>query len=68
MDQALQTPELEEARRLAAQAQHVLIDEETAAIPLVGIFRIYAMKRGVEGFYAHPSQSNQPWVIVYRSE
>ncbi|MDP8928243.1 MAG: ABC transporter substrate-binding protein [Actinomycetota bacterium] len=68
VDRALQTPELEEARRLAAEAQHVLIDQDTAAIPLVGVFRIYAMKRGVEGLDAHPSQTNQPWVTVYRTK
>ncbi len=64
--QSLATPELDEARRLAAEAQQVLIDEQAAAIPLVGIFRIYAMKPDVQGFRPHPSRNNQTWATVFR--
>lgn len=64
--ESLEVPDLEESRRLAAEAQHVLIDQEGAAIPLVGIHRIYAMVPDVQGFEPHPSRLNQAWWTVYR--
>lgn len=66
--ESLEVPELDEARRLAAEAQHVLIDQEAAAIPIVGIFRIYGMKPDVQGFEPHPSRNNQSWAGVSRAE
>lgn len=64
--QSLEAPSLDEARKLAAEAQQVLIDELAAAIPIVGVFRIYAMKAEIEGFQPHPSRNNQRWATVYR--
>lgn len=64
--ESLEVPELDESRRLAAEAQQVLIDELGAAIPLVGINRIYAMSPDVQGFNPHPSQNNQVWWTVFR--
>lgn len=65
---SLEVPELDESRRLAAEAQRVLVDEEAAAIPIVGVFRIYGMKTDVQGFDPHPSRNNQSWASVSRSE
>ncbi|MEO5589936.1 MAG: ABC transporter substrate-binding protein [Gemmatimonadaceae bacterium] len=53
------------ARENAAQAMHILVDEEVDAIPLAGLFRIYAMKSRVNGFDPHPSRLNQSWTTVW---
>lgn len=66
--ESLETPELGESRRLAAEAQQVLIDQEGAAIPLVGIHRIYAMTPDIQGFEPHPSRLNQAWWTVSRGQ
>ncbi len=54
-----------EAQKAAAEAMHVLIDEEAAAIPLAGVSRIYAMSSRVRGFVPHPSRLNQSWSSVW---
>jgi len=64
---ALATPDHEEAQRNAAQAMHLLVDEEAAAIPLAGIYRIYAMSERVHGFDPNPSRANQWWNTVWLS-
>ena len=53
------------AQKAAAEAMHVLVDDEAAAIPLAAISRIYAMKSKVRGFVAHPSRLNQSWSAVW---
>ncbi|MEO7822897.1 MAG: ABC transporter substrate-binding protein [Gemmatimonadaceae bacterium] len=62
---ALSSPDHGQTQRLAAEAMHVLLDEEVGAIPLAGIYRIYAMTEGVRGFAAHPSRLNQRWDTVW---
>lgn len=64
---ALATPDRDQAQRHAAEAQHLLVDEEAAAIPLAGIYRIYAMSDRVRGFDPHPSRVNQWWNSVWLS-
>lgn len=54
-----------EARRRAAEAMHVAIDEEAVVIPIAALFRIYAMRETVEGFVPHPSRTNQSWTSVH---
>ncbi|HYY90272.1 MAG TPA: ABC transporter substrate-binding protein [Chloroflexota bacterium] len=51
----------------AAEAMHLLIDEEAIVIPVAGLFRIYAMKDSVQGFLPHPSQTNQWWNSVSKT-
>ncbi|MDQ4129465.1 MAG: ABC transporter substrate-binding protein, partial [Actinomycetota bacterium] len=53
--------DLDRVRRSTAEALHVLIDVETTVIPLAGIYRIYGMSEGVEGFNPHPSFLNTRW-------
>ncbi|MBA3341469.1 MAG: hypothetical protein H0T48_06495 [Gemmatimonadaceae bacterium] len=55
----------DDAQRNAAEAMHLLVDEEVAAIPLAGIYRIYAMSDKVRGFNPHPSRNNQWWNTVW---
>jgi peptide/nickel transport system substrate-binding protein len=56
-----------ETQRSAGQAMHLLIDQEAIVIPVAGLFRIYGMKSTVQGFRPHPSQTNQWWNTVWRS-
>ncbi len=53
-----------EARRLAAAAIHVAVDEETVLIPVAALFRLYGLNATVDGFHPHPSQTNQSWTSV----
>jgi peptide/nickel transport system substrate-binding protein len=65
VERALVAGDTEEARRRAAEAMHLLVDEEVAAIPLAGIYRIYALKEQVQGLEPHPSRLNQSWASVW---
>jgi peptide/nickel transport system substrate-binding protein len=56
--------ELDEVRRLVADALSVLIDDEVGVIPLAGVYRIYVLQPEVEGFVAHPSFTNVRWDSV----
>ncbi|MEO5580140.1 MAG: ABC transporter substrate-binding protein [Gemmatimonadaceae bacterium] len=62
---ALTSESRDDAQRHAAAAMNVLVNEEVAAIPLAGIYRIYAMSDKVRGFDAHPSRNNQWWNTVW---
>lgn len=62
---ALRSESRDSAQRHAAEAMQVLVHDEVAAIPLAGIFRIYAMTDKVMGFDAHPSRNNQWWNTVW---
>jgi len=65
IDAGLQAMDSDEVCRRAAEAIAMIVDEEAIALPLAGLFRIYAMKSSVEGFVPHPSQTNQTWTAVY---
>lgn len=52
-------------RRAAAEAVHQLVDVEHVIIPLIGLYRIWAMKENVTGFEPHPSLTNQRWETVH---
>ena len=56
-----------ETQRNAGEAMHLLIDQEAIVIPVAGLFRLYGMKDTVQGFNPHPSQTNQWWNTVWRS-
>lgn len=60
-----QATDVDGVRSAAADAVHELVDVEHVVIPLVGIYRIWAMKDTVAGFVAHPSLTNQRWEAVY---
>lgn len=62
---ALRSESRDSAQRHAAEAMQVLVHDEVAAIPLAGIFRIYAMTDKVMGFDPHPSRNNQWWNTVW---
>ena len=58
-------PGIEETRLAAAEAVHELVDVEHVVIPLIGLYRIWAMKESVAGFVPHPSLTNQRWEGMY---
>jgi peptide/nickel transport system substrate-binding protein len=55
LEQAIATPDSDEAKALTADALRVLIDEEAIVIPLAGIFNITAMSDRVQGFQPQAS-------------
>ncbi len=61
VEQGSAATERAEVQKKAAEAMHILIDEESNVIPVAGLFRIYAMKDTVQDFKPHPSQTNQWW-------
>jgi peptide/nickel transport system substrate-binding protein len=54
-----------DSQRYAAEAMHILVDEEAGAIPLAGLYRIYALRSRVKGFEPHPSRINQSWSAIW---
>jgi peptide/nickel transport system substrate-binding protein len=65
VEQALRASGHEAVQERATEAMHVLVDEAVVAIPLAGIYRIYAMTDHVRGFDPHPSKTNQWWSTVW---
>lgn len=64
-DQTL-APALTEAnadtvRKIVADAMHEFIDVDVAAIPLAGVFRIYGLRKGIDGFVPHPAFLHVRW-------
>lgn len=54
----------DEVRRYAAEAAHQLIDVEHVIVPLISVYRIWAMTGRVRRFVPHPSLTNQRWESV----
>lgn len=67
VDEALAAPDTTAAAAKSVEAMKVLADE-AAAIPLTSFPQVFALKRDVAGFEAHPSVNQQPWTTVYRTE
>lgn len=65
VEAGLAAPDDEEARRRAAEAIQMAL-EEANDIPLAGLFRIYATRAGIDGFDPHPSQTHQTWTSLAR--
>jgi hypothetical protein len=65
---ALASPTFDGAQRYSAEAMDLLFDQEVKIIPLAGLSRVYAMKKGVAGFTPpHPAESHLNWSTVYRT-
>ncbi|MGI9034233.1 MAG: ABC transporter substrate-binding protein [Acidimicrobiales bacterium] len=56
---------IDATRVAAAQAIHQLVDVDHVVVPLIGLYRIWAMKDKVAGFVPHPSLTNQRWDGLY---
>ena len=55
-----------DVERSAADAEHVLVDEEFVVVPLAATRRVWAVGDRVSGFVAHPSSLSQRWDRVAR--
>ncbi len=64
VEEGMQAPDPAEAQRLAAEAIHIAVDVEAVNVPVAGVFRLYALKKTVNGFVPHPSQTNQSWARI----
>ena len=51
----------DDVERSAADAEHVLVDEEVIVIPLAATRRVWAVSDRVRGFVPHPSTLSQRW-------
>ncbi|MFP5319658.1 MAG: ABC transporter substrate-binding protein [Acidimicrobiia bacterium] len=63
--EALGTPDGGRARRLAADAMRLAVDESISAVPIAGISRFWGLRGNVRGFDPHPSSVNQRWADTY---
>ena len=68
VDQALAAPDTATSAQKAVDAMKVLLEEQASAIPLTSFPQIFAFKKTVAGFKAHPSVNQQPWTSVYRTK
>ncbi len=57
----LTEPDIDKARRAAAEAMRIMIDEEAIVVPLAGIPSVYGAKTSVQGFEPFPSGVNIRW-------
>lgn len=60
-ERALGATTVEGAQEASAQMMRILIHEDFTVVPLAGLYRIYAMRKGVDLADPHPSQTNQTW-------
>lgn len=51
----------DDVERSAADAEHLLVDEESIVIPLAATRRVWAVSDRVKGFVPHPSTLSQRW-------
>jgi len=61
---ALTEANADTVRKIVANAMHQFVDVDVAAIPLAGVFRIYGLRKGVEGFVPHPAFLHVRWDTV----
>lgn len=57
----LTSPEVDDSLEAAAEAMHVLIDEEAIVLPFAGIYRVVGHDPAVQNFDPHPSMLNLRW-------
>lgn len=61
---SLSATTVEGAQEAAAQMMKILIAEDFTVIPLAGLYRVYAMRKGVDLGDPHPSQTSQLWISL----
>ena len=55
---------VEAAQEASAQMMKILQAEDFTVIPLAGLYRVYAMRKGVDLGDPHPSQTSQLWISL----
>lgn len=68
VDEAIAAPDTQTSAQKSVEAMRVLLEEQAAAIPLTSFPQIFAFKKTVAGFQAHPSVNQQPWTSAYRTK
>lgn len=61
---SLTSPDPHVVRKATAQAMAYLIDDDAVVVPLAGLYNVYAMTAGVQGFVPHPSDLSVRWAPV----
>ena len=61
---SLSATTVDAAQEAAAQMMKILIADDFTVIPLAGLYRVYAMRTGVDLGDPHPSQTSQLWVSL----
>ncbi len=56
--------DLDKTKLGVARALNEAVTEQVTVLPLAGVFRIYGMKKSVQGFVPHPSFLNVSWINV----
>jgi peptide/nickel transport system substrate-binding protein len=67
-ERSLSSPTREGAQEASAQMMRILESDDFTVIPLAGVYRIYAMRKGVDLADPHPSQTNQTWFSLTASK
>lgn len=67
IEEGLEAKDRTVVQERSAEAMHLLVDEEVAAIPLAGLGRMYALRNDIRGFIPHPSQLSQQWTEISRN-
>jgi peptide/nickel transport system substrate-binding protein len=57
-----------EAAKDVAMAMHEVVDNAKVFVQLAGLSRIYGLRSNIAGFSAHPSNVNQNWTTMYRTQ
>ncbi len=65
---ALSATSVEGAQDASAQMTKILIQEDFTVIPLAGLYRLYAMRKGIDLAGPHPSATNQLWMTLSGSK
>ena len=68
VDEAVAAPDTATSAQKSVDAMKVLLTDQADAIPLTSFPQIFAFKRNVAGFEAHPSVNLQPWTSTYRTK
>lgn len=58
----------QEAAKEVAMAMHEVVDNAKVFVQLAGLSRIYGVRANIAGFSPHPSNLNQNWATVYRTQ
>ncbi|MDQ4045130.1 MAG: ABC transporter substrate-binding protein, partial [Chloroflexota bacterium] len=66
-EEAMATEDRELAKKRAAEAMAVAIDEEAVVIPVAATYWLFVMKDDVQGFVPHGSARLVRWDTVSRS-
>ena len=51
-------------RQIVANSMNEFIDVDASAVVLAGVYRIYGLRKGIEGFVPHPAFLHVRWDTV----